>query len=278
MKNKETRPPRQQHLPSNSLTDIHFWYKSEFSQHSHSYYEIILLTKGQAIHFLDGEPQIVSERQLIIVKPNATHKMTLLDNYTSEHLCISISGTLFEELCNSIHKKLFEQFQSNNISPYISLTDSDFQYVLHLTENINTLQYDATTASLLIKQIVWNSLCLFSTAPQKNQDLPTWLQEFLQKLSNPIYFVQPLSQLYKYAPYSQSKLATHFKAHVGMTIIAYLTKKKINYACNLLQNTNFSILKISTMLNYDSLAHFNRTFKKETGKTPREYRLSSQKF
>jgi quercetin dioxygenase-like cupin family protein len=266
------------HLPQNSLTDIHFWYKNEFSQHRHSYYEIILLTKGRATHFLDSSPKIIDKQELVIVKPGVSHKMNLFGNYTSEHLCISISETLFTELCNSINKKLFDQVQSNNFCPYANLPDSDFNYLLHLTDSVNTLQGNSEAASLLIKQIVFNILCFFSSTPQTTQEAPVWLQDFLQKLSDPAVFVQPLSTLYKYAPYSQSKLSTHFKAHVGTTLVAYLTKKKITYACNLLQNTNFSILKISTMLNYDSLAHFNRTFKKETGKTPREYRLSSQKY
>ncbi len=266
------------HLPQNSLTDIHFWYKSEFSKHKHSYYEIVVLTKGKATHFLNQAPKLIAKQELVIVKPNVTHQMNLFNNYTSEHLCISISETLFTELCNSVNKKLFDQIQSNNFSPYVTLSDLDFKYILHLTDTVNTLQGTPDVASLLIKQIVFNILCCFSSQPQNNQEFPVWLQDFLQKLSDPAIFVQPLSGLYKYAPYSQSKLSNYFKNYVGSTIVAYLTKKKITYACNLLQNTNFSILKISTMLNYDSLAHFNRTFKKETGKTPREYRLSAQKY
>ncbi len=266
------------HLPQNSLTDIHFWYKSEFSQHSHSYYELLLITKGRATHFLENDPKTVEKQSIVVVRPNITHQMVQLNNYTCEHLCISISETLFNELCNSVSKKLVDQFQSSNFSPYIHLTDSDFQYILHLTDNINTLQDNSSTTTLLIKQMVFNILCNFSSSPQHNQEFPAWLQNFLQKLSEPAFFVQPLSKLYKYAPYSQSKLSSYFKTYVGTTIVSYLTKKKINYACNLLQNTNFSVLKISVMLNYDSLAHFNRMFKKETGKTPREYRLTTQKF
>jgi AraC-like DNA-binding protein len=224
------------------------------------------------------DPTTISKQSLVIVRPNVTHKMTRLNNYTPEHLCISISEALFTELCNSINQKLVNQFQSNSFCPYINLTESDFKYILHLTDNINTLQDNSSMADLLIKQMVFNILCLFSSSPQQGQEFPIWMQNFLQKLSDPAFFVKPISELYKYAHYSQSKLSNYFKTYVGTTIVSYLTKKKMNYACNLLQNTNFSILKISTMLNYDSLAHFNRTFKKETGKTPREYRLSSQKY
>ena len=39
--------------------------------------------------------------------------------------------------------------------------------------------------------------------------------------------------------------------------------------------TNFSVLYISNLLDYESLAHFNRTFKKITGTTPAAYRKST---
>ena len=86
-------------------------------------------------------------------------------------------------------------------------------------------------------------------------------------LSSPSIFIQPISELYKYAPYSQAKLAKYFKEYVGTTIVNYIAKQKNLYTCHLLSNTNFSILKIVIMLNYNSLPHFNRTFKKNRKNT-----------
>ena len=272
------RPPLQiNHLPTNELTDIHFWYESEFFNHSHSYYEILLLTKGSAVHYFNDVPTTITQRSLAIIPPEATHEMALLNNYTSEHLNISISESLLIELCNSIDKDLFSRLQSSSFSPYVDLSSELFDYILYLADLLNSLPSDSNKAPLFIKQIVFNILCAYSLLPQEPTPHPEWLQEFLQKISTPSFFVQPLHQLYKYAPYAQSKLNKYFKEYVGTTLIAYITKQKINYACNLLQNTNFSVIYISNTLNYASLAHFNRTFKKETGKTPREYRISSQK-
>ena len=214
------------HLPVNALTDIHFYYISEVSHHAHSYYEIVLITKGKLLHYYNNEPATMGQRALAIIKPKATHEMHLVNNYTSEHLNLSISDTLFTELCNTIDKDLFAQIQSESFSPYIDLSQDVFDYILSLADVLNTLPLDSPKASLLIKQMVFNILCSFSLLPKQSSQHPEWLQEFLQKVSTPAFFVQPLHQLYKYAPYSQSKLNKYFKEYVGSTLIAYITYRQ----------------------------------------------------
>ena len=85
-------------------------------------------------------------------------------------------------------------------------------------------------------------------------------------------FTMKLKDIYPLAPYSQSMLNTYFNKYVGTTLIAYITKLKINYACTLLRYTDSSPLDISCRLAYDSLSHFNRIFKKITGMSPIQYR------
>ena len=85
-----------------------------------------------------------------------------------------------------------------------------------------------------------------------------------------------LKDIYPLAPYSQSMLNIYFNKYVGMTLITYITTLKVSYACNLLRYTDDSPLDISSKLSYDSLSHFNRVFKKITGKTPIAYRKSAR--
>ena len=81
---------------------------------------------------------------------------------------------------------------------------------MHLTDNLYKTNNDEYQSSLIIKQIVSNIIASFPLNDSKAAEFPTWLQEFLQKLSTPNIFIQPISELYKYAPYSQAKLAKHF--------------------------------------------------------------------
>ena len=267
-------------LPDGQLAFMHIWKENEFTLHAHSYYEIMIFTKGKALHHLNGHPKVLKPQTMIILKPNEdSHKLTYYKDYTSEHINIAIDGNLFHKLCNSVNQELSHYFQKSTINPipYVNLKSEDFKYLLHLANNINLLTpYDTNKPTLIIKQMVFNALSIFNDFTNEQEiEYPAWLHDFLEKLNSPDFFLKPTCELYQYAPYSQSKLGLYFKRYVGSTLIEYLTKQKINYACNLLQNTNFSILEISNILSYDSLAHFNRIFKKTTGKSPREYRLST---
>ena len=68
-------------------------------------------------------------------------------------------------------------------------------------------------------------------------------------------------------------LNAYFHQYMGCTLVAYLTKFRLNYACNLLKYSNYSVLQIAEMSSYNNLSHFNHTFKKYVGCSPKDYRL-----
>lgn len=263
-------------LSNDQPVDIHFWNKSQFGLHTHSHYEILILIKGKAVHQLNDHPKILKPQSLVLIQPDDTHKLDIYKEYASEHVNIAISKDLFNEICDSVNKYLLNYIKTSIFDPYISLKKEDFEYVLYLANKINLINSQNTHKLILIaKQIIFNILTVFAhLINQPKTEHPAWLHEFLEKINTPEFFLKPTSELYKYAPYAQSKLSRYFKQYVGTTLIGYITSEKINYACGLLKNTNLSVLEISSRLNYDSLAHFNRVFKKTTGKTPREYRIS----
>ena len=58
----------------------------------------------------------------------------------------------------------------------------------------------------------------------------------------------------------------------GMTITDYITKRRIENAQDLLENTSFPVQDIASLSGYDDPAYFTRIFKKMTGISPRDYR------
>ena len=69
--------------------------------------------------------------------------------------------------------------------------------------------------------------------------------------------------------YSRAYTSTFFKEEIGMTFQEFVTRSKINYACELLMN--HSILNTSAILNFSSSQYFSNTFKKYMNITPTEY-------
>ena len=159
----------------------------------------------------------------------------------------------------------------------IKYSPIEFDYCLFLSNQINLSKdgkCNETNASL-IKCIITNIMLSFSRFIEiqttKKTAIPEWLVEFLDKLNTPEIFNQPLEQLYRLAPYSQTMLNIYFKQYVGSTLIAYIRKLKMDYAMQLLSHSNYTISQIAIKINY-SASHFTHEFTKENGMSPVEYR------
>nr|WP_257612595.1 AraC family transcriptional regulator [Oenococcus oeni] len=71
---------------------------------------------------------------------------------------------------------------------------------------------------------------------------------------------------------SESKLEYLFKDTYGITIHDYFLIQKIDYACQMLKNTNNKITDIANEVGYENASKFSAVFKNRKLLTPREYR------
>ena len=85
---------------------------------------------------------------------------------------------------------------------------------------------------------------------------------------------EPLSlpQVARAVNMSATYFSKRFKEATGMTFIDYLGRVRIEKAKNLLQNPNLRVSAIALDVGFQSLSQFNRTFKKITGRSPKQLR------
>lgn len=82
-----------------------------------------------------------------------------------------------------------------------------------------------------------------------------------------------LGELAFLAGLSRTYFSPVFKEVAGMGIQDYLIRTRINKAKDLLSNINLTIKQIAYEVGFRDPNHFSRTFKKETGITPTNWRL-----
>ena len=76
---------------------------------------------------------------------------------------------------------------------------------------------------------------------------------------------------------SSSYLMRRFKAELGMSVGDYITKCKLDEACDLLTYGDRSLAEISAYLGYSSQSYFQNVFRKQFGMTPMQYRKHNRK-
>ena len=64
------------------------------------------------------------------------------------------------------------------------------------------------------------------------------------------------------------------KRTCGMSLGELITSEKICFACSLLSSTNIPVSLIASKVGYSNFSYFSQVFKKKTGQSPNEYRLS----
>jgi AraC-like DNA-binding protein len=72
-----------------------------------------------------------------------------------------------------------------------------------------------------------------------------------------------------------SHISRKFKKETGESFVDFCTRQRISEACRLLEYTEKNLLDISTILAFSSQSYFSAKFKEYTGKSPLEYRQSS---
>jgi len=71
---------------------------------------------------------------------------------------------------------------------------------------------------------------------------------------------------------SKEAFCRFFKERTGKTFTEFLLQVRIHQACQLLQESEWSISQIAYQTGFQNLSYFNRAFKKIQGETPKEFR------
>ncbi len=74
---------------------------------------------------------------------------------------------------------------------------------------------------------------------------------------------------------SESQVRRQFKQAAGVSLGRYIQNYRLNRAMSLLRNTTLSMADVAEQAGFGSPQAFSRTFKKETGQTPWDYRQES---
>lgn len=244
--------------------------------HIHEYYEIPIVTGDPIVHVLGGEKHRLKQGDAWLIRPNDNHSLQNDPKLTKDYRLINfmIKPEYFKKFAALVSPDLPERIDSCGEELRFTLDGVTLTSLMNACVQLLTI--DTLSAESKESQGKFLFFRLFSEFYDqvicKNRQYPQWFADFLTKLHKIDYCCLPVNEICAQMSYSYSHFSRIFKTYTGVTLVQYITKIKINYAKELLCYTDMTTLEISSLLNYESLSHFNHTFKNVTGKTPREYK------
>ena len=265
----------QENYPDDTSGIKFHFYRMATPMHDHDFFDVFVVTEGTVVHQYNGEEQkLLGVGTLGLARPQDAHCFRTIEGTKSTHFNIMISDPVCRQLCYALGEGFYRSMMQGEGKGLYQLTPCELEHFMHMTDLIMSApdgQKTALVRCLAVSLISYLSN-MYTTAEAMGDSCPTWLADFLAKLKTSEYFLKPISELYKLVPYSRSVLTVRFKALTGETLVSFITRMRMEYACSLLRSSDYPIIDISEAARYESLSHFNHTFKKQIGMSPTEYR------
>lgn len=102
------------------------------------------------------------------------------------------------------------------------------------------------------------------------------LQKCISYIQENLYKKITLEELSSSVNASIRTIQRHFKEQLNASPIDYITEQKLKEACNLLENSSYTVVEIANILSYSSQSHFTKAFKTHYQVTPNQYRQTRQ--
>ncbi|MET0298905.1 MAG: AraC family transcriptional regulator [Flavitalea sp.] len=255
-------------------------YNNLHKPHRHSFYHLVLFTKGKGSHTIDFESFTVRPGQVYFMSPGQVHSWQF--TAATDGYIVHFNEALFTNFLQNTHYlERFRFFNGNAVDGVRQLPAKSFQAASMLFENM-LVEIDAKDESnidvIRLKLIELFILTERATETKKIKAVPkqqqTLLRNFVQLIDQHFRSVKlpkEYAELLYVTPNHLNALSRHL---TGRTAGEQIRERVLLEAKRLLISTDLTVTEIAHDLEFQDNSYFNRFFKKYAGLTPEEFRKS----
>ncbi|NMA19919.1 MAG: helix-turn-helix domain-containing protein [Lentisphaerae bacterium] len=248
--------------------------------HSHDYYELVIVVRGEGIHWIQGKRYDLAPGQVYLLRPGDTHYYEDFQHLTLQNFMFS-RGVL--RTCGKLLRALsgYETFfQNDEIQPKIKInssliaeSDVILQYIGQENQRKsyqNSLLQFSYIAMLLGKLLDEEATGVTVLFPKDN--LQNAIAYMRQNYSKRIC-VKVLADI---CNMSYSSFHVKFRQEFAASPMQWLMNFRLQKAMQMLMRSEKSIAEVAYACGFVDPLYFSRQFRKNIGCSPRKYRLDGQ--
>lgn len=258
--------------------------QGDVDMHQHEFLELAYVTKGRALHTINGVETVVQKGDYFIINYGTSHKYTLINNESFDLINILFKPELIDKSlkrCRSFldlinHYLIRINYTSLEKKPTDVIFHDDNQIILNIISRMQREYenkkpgYVELLRCYLIEIIICTTRTIYKSREEFiKDDLIGRIKEYVEK-----YYMNPITlyDIGKMLNFSVSYMSRKFKRDTGLTFVAYLQKKRMEQSGRLIANTDKKFGEIAELVGYRDIKFFNKVFKKQWGMTPGEFR------
>ncbi|MEM8508309.1 MAG: AraC family transcriptional regulator [Bacteroidota bacterium] len=277
-----------QKLSSKSLENsfVDFWVSSPafgFHWHYHPEIEICFVKQGRGKRIIGESIEDFDDGDLVLVGSNVPHSWISDEQFNRSEKNMEVFVVQFD-------LNVFDRFtgmpEFHRIEQLLAQSTKGLFFKGIIKTDLETMLLELSAAKgmkkLLILFALLDAFCEHQNIISLNSSGYTMVhkkhqEDRILKVCNYIHerYKENLSisELAGLVVMNNASFCRFFKRTLGKTVVEYINELRISHVCNQIQNTREPIYKIAYDTGFSSLAHFNKQFKRSTGRTPTEYRL-----
>jgi len=255
-------------------------------EHSHDFCELVIVTRGSAMHWLEGHDFPVTAGDVFLLQGRQSHyfhdRQDLdLINIMYDPEKIALPESELRRMPGYCAMFMLEPTyrRQHRFASRLHLKRVPLAQVEQLAEEMERESDDKNPGHEVALRAKLLELLVFLSRAYTTTD--TTEAEALLRVGNVIGALEndfskdwKLDDLLKIAHMSRSNLMRVFNKATGQSPIEYLVRLRIQKAMELLRNTNFSITEIAMEVGFSDSNYFTRQFRRATGVPPRTFRAS----
>lgn len=273
-------------ISKSSPLNVRFFDYKHFTYplHFHTEYEIIYIKESTGTRIIGNSIAKYEAGDIVFIGSNLPHFMKSDEVYLSGNSDLRVKGTIIQ------FEKEFMYYAINQYPQFIKIKNlfqeskrgiyfakGYFPELKHLLEKIplkNGLNQLMLFLEILNKMSETENRQTISTTDFVNETIydTARIDKVISYLNKNYTRQVSLEEIASFAAMNTTAFCRYFKCKTGKSFKNYILDMRIGYACKLLLMEDISISQLSSECGFETISHFNKTFKKNTGCVPSQYR------
>lgn len=253
--------------------------------HTHDFIEIVYIISGKGSESIDGKSYTVEQGDMVFINYGSTHSFDFGKEVKYFNICFSpetVSEDIItpENAFSLLSLTAFNEMRCDSDGGKISFFGRERREV---EEILKAMLYEYKTRAYAWDKVMGSYLNILITymlrkteAGIGEKEIGTVWRELSEYIDKNLRSKLTLSDLAGKCFYNPSYFSRVFKEKFGMSLVEYITRKRLDCAVELLRDNKYSIDEISELSGFSDRSSFYHAFSKYIGGSPSDHRSDTK--